>query len=107
MPILTDPSDFESIRQRTLRLAEQAAHFGIWELDLATNIITLSAGAASMSGLPPEFCRVDVSVVEARIHPDDRAEVLTKQVQSIRQREVYETEFRVIEPDGVVRWRRS
>jgi PAS domain S-box-containing protein len=107
MPILTDPSDFESVRQRTLRLAEQAAHFGIWELDLATNIITLSAGAASMSGLPPEFCRVDVSVMEAIIHPDDRAGVRVKQNQSIHQREIYQTEFRVIEPDGVVRWRRS
>jgi PAS domain S-box-containing protein len=107
MPIITDPSDFESVRQRTLQLAEQAAHFGIWELDLATNIITLSAGAATMSGLPPEFCRVEVSVMEAIIHPDDRAGVRAKQVQSIHQREIYQTEFRVIEPDGVVRWRRS
>src|SRR5580704_14558854 len=109
MPILKNPNDFESVRQRTLRLAEQAAHFGIWELDLATNIITLSAGAASMSGLPPEFCRMDVSVVEAIIHPDDRAGVLAKQVQSIsiQDREIYQTEFRVVQPDGVVRWRRS
>jgi PAS domain S-box-containing protein len=107
MPIITDPSDFESVRQRTLQLAEQAAHFGIWELDLATNIITLSAGAATMSGLPPEFCQVEVSVMEAIIHPDDRAGVRAKQVQSIHQREIYQTEFRVREPDGVVRWRRS
>ena len=107
MPILTDPKDFESVHQRTLRLAEQAAHFGIWELDIATNIITLSAGAASMSGLPPEFCRIDVSVVEALIHPDDRAGVLVKQTQGTQHRETYQTEFRVIQPDGVVRWRRS
>src|ERR1700733_2801427 len=107
MPILIDPSDFESVLQRTLQMAEQAAHFGIWELDLASNIITLSAGAASMSGLPPEFCRVDVSVMEAIIHPDDLAGVRTKQVQSVHQREIYQIEFRVIEQDGVVRWRRS
>jgi PAS domain S-box-containing protein len=107
MPILTNPGDFESVHQRALRLAEQAAHFGIWELDLATNIITLSAGAAAMSGLPPEFCRVNVSVVEAIIHPDDRAVVLAEQVQSIQQRKIYQTEFRVLEPNGVVRWRRS
>src|SRR5580658_9378646 len=105
MPILTNPSDYESVRQRTLRLAEQAAHFGIWELDLGTNIITLSAGAASLSGLPPESCRVDVSIVEAVIHPTDRAAVLAEKVESIQHQETYQTEFRVIEPDGVVRWR--
>jgi PAS domain S-box-containing protein len=107
MPILTDPNDFESVSQRTLRLAEQAAHFGIWELDLATNIITLSAGAASMSGLAPEFCQVDVSVVEAIIHPEDRAAVAVKQVQAFEHRQTYQAEFRVTQPDGIVRWRRS
>ena len=107
MPILMNPSDFESGHQRTLRLAEEAAHFGIWELDLVTNIITLSAGAASMSGLPPEFCRVDVSVVEAIIHPDDRAGVVAKQIQAVQHRETYQTEFRVIQANGAARWRRS
>jgi PAS domain S-box-containing protein len=107
MPTPADPNNFEDVLQRTLQLAEQAARFGIWELDFASNTITLSAGAAAMSGLAPELCRTDVSVVEAIIHPDDRVAVLATQRQSIQNRDVYQTEFRVMQPNGTVRWCRS
>ena len=107
MPTSPYLNDFERVLQHTLRLAEQAARFGIWELDLATNAVILSAGAAAMSGLPPEICQRDVSVIEAMIHPDDLTGVLKRQRQAIQNREVYQNEFRVMQPNGTVRWCRS
>ena len=42
----------ETINASRLRRAEEAAGFGVWEADLATGMILLSAGAARLSGRP-------------------------------------------------------
>jgi PAS domain S-box-containing protein len=107
MSLLADRNDFEGVFNRTLHLAEQAAHFGIWELDIASNTIMLSAGAAAMSGLAPNIGRRDLSEVEARIHPHDRNGIQMAQHQGMQNREVYQTEFRLTQLDGTLRWCRS
>jgi hypothetical protein len=52
-------------------VAEQAARFGIWEVDVPSGVVVLSAGAALLSGLPPTLNRTTPSVIRRSIHPDD------------------------------------
>ena len=54
-----------------LALAEDVAGFGVWELDVTTNAMTLSAGAAALSGFERAAMQVTGEQLVARIHPDD------------------------------------
>jgi PAS domain S-box-containing protein len=88
-------------------LAEEAADFGIWEMDLSSDIVILSAGAARLSGLPTVAVRMTDTELNERIHPDDRShgrEVVTKAIESGGS---FQTEFRVRLQDGSYRWLRS
>jgi len=87
-----------------LQIAERAAHFGVWEMDAAAGMMTLSAGAAAVSGFAPEAITIPVAKLNANIHPDDlvAAEELVSQPDGTRM-----AEFRLRLPDGSVRWCRS
>jgi PAS domain S-box-containing protein len=90
-----------------LRVAEEAAGFGVWELDVATDMITLSAGASVLSGLTGKKMRVQASEMRKLIHPDDVARSAEVTRQTIDDGEDQQVEFRVMLPDGKFRWCRS
>jgi len=50
-------------------LAEEAAGFGLWELEIAEGSALMSAGAALLWGLPPVESRVKLSRLTQIIHP--------------------------------------
>jgi len=56
-----------------MRLAEEAARFGVWEWDPATGDFTLSEGAVGLVGLPTGSCTVTAEVLYSTVHVDDRA----------------------------------
>jgi PAS domain S-box-containing protein len=90
-----------------LELAEEAAHFGVWEMDIASDTISLSPGAAAMSGFDRAAIRKSILELQALIHPDDREGARRAQNQGVSSRETYQSEFRVMLPDGTLRWCRS
>ena len=90
-----------------LRLAEEAAGFGLWDLDLETDVVTLSEGAAALNGLPRKSARVREEDLRQLIHPDDRAAVSTALQDAIRNGDSYQVEFRLLRSDGCQRWCRS
>ncbi|HEY1242021.1 MAG TPA: ATP-binding protein [Bryobacteraceae bacterium] len=90
-----------------LRLAEEAAGFGLWDLDLDNDVVMLSEGAAALNGLARKAARVSGTDLGQLIHPDDRAANATALQDAIRDGEAYQVEFRVILPDGSQRWCRA
>ena len=90
-----------------LSLAESSAGFGVWEADLRHQHVTLSAGAARLSGYPAAATVKSRSELLDRIHPDDRAAALEASDHAIGTGTSYEAEFRVRMPDDVYRWRRN
>jgi len=86
-----------------LDLAEESAGFGVWEHDLVRNVITLSAGAARLSGYPALACSRTATELLDRIHPDDRDRALRE----ANEGEGFQSEFRVRIEDGTYRWRRN
>ena len=66
--------DDERLRQseETLRRAQEIAHVGNWDLDLATNELQLSAETRHILGLASDGTRLAFAAYLDRVHPDDR-----------------------------------
>ena len=90
-----------------MRVAEEAAGFGVWEMDTATNLVTVSEGAAFLSGLTEGAVLVHAHELDRLIHPDDRRISGEAVRLSIENGKDMQSEFRVILPDGKHRWCRS
>jgi PAS domain S-box-containing protein len=88
-------------------LAEAVAGFGVWEHDVARGSITLSAGAAALSGFARQASEVPGTAVIERIHPDDRSMVWAAIERALLTGEPYRVECRVVMEDRTLRWIRS
>lgn len=90
------------ISESRLQLAVSAGQLGIWERDLKTNRLhwtprTLEImGGGDFIGAPEDFTR--------RIHPEDVASVERFSHGAVTGKNAYTTEFRVVLPDGKIRW---
>jgi PAS domain S-box-containing protein len=84
-------------------LAAEATHHGVWELDAATNELWMSDRARALFQIDPE-ARVDEAIVQRRVHPDDRALRESAIKQAIETEGDYALEYRVLLPDGNLRW---
>jgi len=84
-------------------LAAEAAHLGVWEMDTATNELWASDGARTLFQFDSET-RLDHAAVQDRVHPEDRALRDSAVKGAIETRSQYEIEYRVLLPDGTLRW---
>jgi signal transduction histidine kinase len=90
-----------------VRLAEQVARFGTWSWDATTKLVTLSGGAAEISGLGHDGCQVTVDQLYVTVHPDDRAAAGDARERAHQHGTSFVNEFRRVLPDGSVRWYRN
>jgi two-component system, sensor histidine kinase and response regulator len=98
----------EKLRENAERIAmaEKAAAFGIWQTDLATDMLSFSEGFAALTGLTGKPLRMHLDQWREMIHPDDRAALNAKADEAIAETGALNAEFRVVIPDGSVRWMR-
>jgi PAS domain S-box-containing protein len=89
--------------EERLRLAIEAAGIGTWSWDTATGIQSADAWARKILGLLPNT-PITADMVMQSIHPDDRKRVNQAVHEAIAKRGTYEAEFRVIWPNGDIRW---
>jgi signal transduction histidine kinase/DNA-binding response OmpR family regulator len=90
-----------------MSLAEDVAGFGVWELDTASGTMTLSAGAAALSGFEHRSMQVPAAEVTGKIHPEDLPVVGPVVDAAVRDGKPYRIDCRVTLPDGELRWIRS
>ncbi len=94
------------LSEEALRLATVAADVGTWDLDLATNTLTLSDRTKAMFGVAPEVpCTLDDFY--AGLHPEDRAAASAALAATLdpARRATYDVEYRTVgRDDGAVRW---
>jgi PAS domain S-box-containing protein len=90
--------------EQRLRFALDAASMGTWEWDLQTNEVEWSDNLAPLHGLPPGAFDGTFASYEREIHPDDRQRVLDTARRALTGDVPYDVEYRLIGPDGVVRW---
>jgi PAS domain S-box-containing protein len=87
-----------------LELAQEAASIGAFERDLVTNEITWSSSQEKLYGLMPGSFGGKHMDWAGRVHPDDRAAVETVINHAAQNKSSVNLEFRIIRPDGAVRW---
>ncbi|HEU5283811.1 MAG TPA: PAS domain-containing protein, partial [Burkholderiales bacterium] len=91
-------------REARLQLALDAAELGWWHLDLKSGESLWSPRLAAIFGQPA----VEMADIRkqwlAQLHPEDRARVTTLFQDAMAGRAEYDIEYRVVLPDGRVRW---
>ncbi len=90
--------------EERLRLGLAAARMGTWDWNIVENQIIWSSNMEDLFGLAPgEFDGSYDKFVE-RLHPEDRDRVLEAIDAAINSAANYEIEFRVLYPNGTIRW---
>jgi PAS domain S-box-containing protein len=88
-----------------LDLAEASAGIGVWDVDLATGMVRGRPQFFRLMGLDPDTEAVHIDVTRGLRHPEDRAGVIDGFQQILGDgTDYYESEYRIIWPNGEVRW---
>jgi two-component system, sensor histidine kinase and response regulator len=90
-----------------IAMAEKAAAFGIWQTEVATDMLTISEGFAALVGLTGQPLRMHLDRWREMIHPDDREMLNATAERAMAELGSFDAEFRVVLADGSVRWMRS
>jgi PAS domain S-box-containing protein len=87
-------------------LAEESAGIGVWDTDLATDMVFGTPTFFRLHGLPICATPVPNDVVRAVRHPEDAARVREGFRAAVAKGvDLYEVEYRIVRPtDGKVRW---
>lgn len=92
----------ESEQRRSLAIA--AGKMGSWDWDWINGDWMWDKGQYQIFGLDPESFVVTPSNVQALLHHDDLHELRKAQAQFAKGVKSYEAEFRIVRPNGEVRW---
>jgi PAS domain S-box-containing protein len=100
--LLAHEEALHEFEQRVV-LAAEATHHGVWELNIATHELWMSDKARSLFQFDPDLT-VDEEILQARLHPEDRAMWRSTLNHAIETEGEYAIEYRVLLRDGNVRW---
>ena len=89
--------------EERVALAAEAAQLGVWEFDTTTDRIWISDKVRQLFQFPPDD-EITYSEFQKRVHPDDRAARDRIMRRAIQTQAGYETEYRIVLPDGTIRW---
>lgn len=87
-----------------LTLATQAAAIGVWDMDLVAGLVIWDERMYRLYGLEGEPPIGGYEAWLALLHPDDRVRVDDAVQAAFRGEKEYDTEFRVVWPDGAVHY---
>jgi PAS domain S-box-containing protein len=87
-----------------LRNAIEVGKVGLWEWDLATGKITWSNEHWAMYGLEKDAFEPSYEAWLSSVHQDDRARAEAGLHRAMETGEDFVDEFRVVHPDGTIRW---
>lgn len=90
--------------QRKLAEAQRIARIGSWDQDYASNTLTWSDQIFRIFETDPSESAPAYDAFLDLIHPDDRERFLTTYENSLKNREPYETVYRLLMPDGRIKW---
>ncbi|MBD7919072.1 SpoIIE family protein phosphatase [Cellulomonas sp. Sa3CUA2] len=98
------PVDARTARLSLLDSAAQAAGLGTFQWDLVTGALHWDPTLLEVFGYDETTFPGTIEAFDARLHPGDAALVSAALDSAVSTCGVYEAEFRVVQPDGSVRW---
>jgi len=91
------------IANKKMRLAADSAQFGIWDLDLKKNLLEWDDWMFRLYGVDRDDFGGAYEAWQAGVHPDDLDRSSEEVERALRGEKDFDTEFRIVRPDGVVR----
>jgi len=91
-------------REEQLRLTLEFTHIGTWDWNIQTNDVTWNDNHFHLLGLEPGTTTALYQLWRNAIHPDDVERVEQALLAALKDHTDYETEYRVIYPDGTLHW---
>jgi two-component sensor histidine kinase len=88
----------------SLRAAISAGRIGAWHLDIEKNRLTYSGELLALIRLDTSRFGGTLEAGDALTHPDDLERVREERGKALTEGERLEHEYRIIRPDGAVRW---
>jgi len=102
-PLLRHSSVKDGSAGHQLAMAQQIAHMGSWEWDLASNRVSWSDELFRIYGLEPQSREVTLEYYIAALHPEDRDSVQREVWQTVEGGGRFSHLKRIVRPDGSVR----
>jgi PAS domain S-box-containing protein len=91
-------------QERRLHVALAAARMGTWRWDIPDDIQAMDSNLVRLFGLPPDPVSGSLEDFLRLIHPSDQDHVRTEFHDAVREAHDLDVEFRVVWPDGTVRY---
>jgi signal transduction histidine kinase/CheY-like chemotaxis protein len=85
-----------------LRLATKAGGVGVWEWDVANNVLTWDDQMYHLYGIPRDQFSSAYAAWSSGLHPDDRQRGDEEIQMALRGEKEFDTEFRVLWPNGEI-----
>src|SRR5947207_3873134 len=89
--------------EERMRVAAEAVNLGMWEWDLSKDEIWATNARRALLGWPASG-KIGLNDFMCRLHSDDRDRVRHTIDDAIQSGEDLDSEYRLILPDGIVRW---
>ena len=90
--------------EEMLKVAQQVAHIGHWELDIPSSKLAWSDEVYRIFGLSPQSFEATLEAFLDRIHPEDREAVQSAYHASERKEMQYSIDHRIVRPNGEIRF---
>lgn len=87
-----------------LRLALDSGGMGMWEWDLESGVVHVTATQFDLAGLKPEDGQIEVAYFFEQVHPDDLPSLREAIRHCVEDGAPYVADYRMRQPDGSYRW---
>jgi PAS domain S-box-containing protein len=108
--LLSERSQMEQSMQQLadrLSLATRAGRIGIWDWDIVHDQLVWDKAMFKLYGITPETFTGAYQTWQAAVHPEDRAQSDREVQMALRGEKDFDTEFRVVWPDGSIHYIRG
>ena len=92
------------LTQQRLTFAQRAAAAGLWDWDLTTDTMYWSQEMCSLFGIDSGTAEVSLDTWRRSVHPEDLDRARGRTLDAIRSATALTNEYRIILPNGNVRW---
>lgn len=90
-------------KEQELRLTLSSSNAGLWFWDLTTKRLTWSDQNCALFGFDVPECKPSYELWINSLHPEDRDRVEVELETAIRERQSFNTEHRIVRPNGEIR----
>lgn len=94
-------------RNTQLDLALSAGNMGTWEWEISDGRVTWGGQHAALYGTTIDEFGGTIEDVQSFVHPEDRQQGIDKYLQTVNEGSDFDNTYRIINPDGEIRWMHS